>query len=236
MAIEKAKLYLDFLYIGSVIPIKCVECQFNPTELTISRTASWEGKPVPERDFPRTEFKGGNSATYSLALFLDAYATSEYESDKTKVKRKDIRKDVNDLMAFSLRTYGFGVPLAYPFLGEPPSVLFVWGGIKLFRAVMTSITVKYTMFDNSGIPTRATVDCTFMEQSHPLDILPAQNPTTRTENRQTVRVSQGDRLDLIANNYCGDSRLWRAIAQENDLDDPFNLKPGQLLALPNLKI
>lgn len=227
---EKAKLYIDYLYVGALAGLS-VECQFNPTELTINRSTSWEGKPVAERDFPRTEFKGGNAATYSLNLFFDAYATDDYKT--TKPARRDIRKDINNLMAMGLRTYGYSVPLPYPYLGEPPSIIFVWGGVKLFRAVMTSINVKYTMFDSNGVPTRATADCTFMEQSHPLDILPPQNPTTRTESHNTVRVTQGDRLDLIASNFFGDSRMWRKIAELNDLDDPFDLQPGRLLTMPN---
>ena len=228
---EKAKLYVDYLYVGAIAGLS-VECQFNPTELSITHTARWETKEVPERDFPRTEFKGGGAATYNLTLFFDAYATDDYTANKPA--RRDIRKDINNLMAMSLRTYGFSLPTPYPYLGEPPSIIFVWGGIKLFRAVMTSISVKYTMFDENGVPTRATADCSFMEQSHPLDFLPPQNPTSRTETRQTVRVTQGDRLDLIANNFYGDSRLWRAIADANDLEDPFTLKPGQLLTMPNV--
>ncbi|MBQ4511985.1 MAG: LysM peptidoglycan-binding domain-containing protein [Anaerolineaceae bacterium] len=228
---EKAKLYIDYLYVGALAGFS-VEVQFNPTELSINRSTNWEGIPVPERDFPRTEFKGGNAATYTLNLFFDAYATDDYKS--TKPARRDIRKDINKLMAMGLRTYGFGVPLPYPYLGEPPSIIFVWGGIKLFRAVMTSINVNYTMFDSNGVPTRATATCTFMEQSHPLDILPPQNPTSRTEARHTVRVTQGDRLDLIANNFYGDSRMWRKVAEANNLDDPFNLRPGQLLTMPNV--
>ncbi len=228
---EKAKLYIDYLYIVGNFAGACVECQFNPQELSISRSVRWSGEPIPERDFPRSEYKGGEATTYQLSLFFDAYAKSDYSETQ---KRRDIREDINGLMAMTLRGYGFSVPIPYPYFGEPPSIIFVWGGIKLFRAVLTNITVKYTMFDEYGVPVRATADCTFTEQSHPLDFLPPQNPTTRTEARNTVRVIQGDRLDLIASRFYGDSRMWRAIARENDLADPFDLKPGQLLAMPNV--
>ena len=229
---ERAKLYWDYFYVGAVASAfkgeNCVDCQFNPTELEVSHNAVWHAPlTVPFRDNPVTEYQGGGAGNYHMSLFFDAYAEGG--------ERRDIRKDINNLMALTLRLGGYTVPLPYPYLGEPPTVIFIWGGVRMFRAVLTDLTVKYTMFDENGVPTRATADCKFMQQSHPLDILPAQNPTSRTESRHTVRVTQGDRLDLIANNYYGDSRMWRAIADDNDLDDPFNLTPGQLLSMPNPK-
>ena len=77
---EQAKLYVDFLYgVGSFLSAAdkdnlCVVCQFNPTALEISHGAKWDGDPIAERDFPRTEFGGGTSGSYNLELFFDAYA------------------------------------------------------------------------------------------------------------------------------------------------------------------
>ena len=28
--------------------------------------------------------------------------------------------------------------------------------------------------------------------------------------------------------------MWRKVAEANNLDDPFNLRPGQLLTMPNV--
>lgn len=245
----QAKLLADFLYIPTPPFMKLdLECQFNPQQLTMTKRTKWHGDPVPSRDHPRTEYKGGEATTYSLDLYFDAWASGGTETkDDPKgtkdsngnikqvvvLKRRDVRKDINTLMAMSLRTGGYMIgELAFPYLMEPPSIMFVWGDVQLFRAYLSSITVTYTQFDSEGAPVRAKASCTFVEQSHPLDFMPPQNPSSRTNPRQTVRVTQGDRLDNIASNYYGDPRMWRSIAQENDLDDPFSLKPGQLLSMP----
>ena len=235
---EKARIVIDFMYAGAFLANftdeLSIECQFNPKEITYYRDTKWSGNEVPERDFPRQEFAGGSTTYYSMDLYFDAFAHEYYETDEDKKKRRDIRKDINHLMAATMRSYGFGIPLPYPYLGEPPTVILVWGGLKMFRGYLKTVTAKYTMFDDNGVPTRATASLTIHAKSHPLDFLPAQNPTSRTETRNTVRVTQGDRLDLIASNFYGDSRMWRAIAEANNLDDPFNLRPGQLLTMPNV--
>ena len=237
--LEIATLKIDYAYIGSLISAVAapealeLKCQFNPTTLKVSKTVGYElSKPVVTRDFPETVYQGGNAATWNTELFFDAYA--RMTADQMDQKRHDIRADINKLMAMSLRTNGYSLPLPYPVMAVPPTVILVWGELKLFRAVMTSCIVTYTAFDKKGIPVRAKADVTFKEQSHPFDFLPPQNPSSRTEAHNTIRVTQGDRLDLIANNYYGDSRMWRAIAEKNDIEDPLNLEPGQLLTMPNV--
>ena len=225
----KAKLVTDFLYVPIPYAAITLECQFNPTQLSITKEASYGGKAIPARDNPRTEYKGGMAATYTLDLVFDAFASNE----NGQFKRRDVREDCNKLMAMSMKTNGFSTNLlAMPYLMEPASVRFIWGDVQLFRAVLKKVTIKYTKFDSTGAPTHAVANCTFMEQSHPMDFLPAQNPSSRTDPRQTVRVTDGDRLDTIASKFYGDPRMWRSIAQKNDVDDPFNLNPGQLLSMP----
>ena len=44
-------------------------------------------------------------------------------------------------------------------------------------------------------------------------------------------VKPGDTLDWIAHGELGDSALWRHIADDNNLDDPNDLRPGQVLGI-----
>ena len=40
--------------------------------------------------------------------------------------------------------------------------------------------------------------------------------------------------DSFALGFFGVSRMWRQIAELNNLDDPFDLRPGSLLKMPNV--
>jgi nucleoid-associated protein YgaU len=47
-------------------------------------------------------------------------------------------------------------------------------------------------------------------------------------NRTTVRtIKAGDHLPVIAAEVYGDPRLWRSIAEANDIDDPIRFPTPQ---------
>lgn len=201
-----------------------IECQFNPSELKISKEASWEGEKSPSFNSPYLQFAGGESATYELSLFFDTYAHED---------KKDVREYTNQLLALTMRGAGrsmFIVPFS-----NPPMVTFIWGKITLFDAVVEKVEITYTMFSSEGLPIRAKADVSFKQQDFWDDIIPAQNPTSRTDSRKTRRVNSSQRLDQIAYEEYGDARYWRRLAEANGMDDPFQLVDGQLLVIPQDK-
>lgn len=48
-----------------------------------------------------------------------------------------------------------------------------------------------------------------------------------------IVVSQGDRLDIIAQNLFGDASYWRALALYNNIGYFFDLVPGTILVIPH---
>jgi nucleoid-associated protein YgaU len=218
MTLEKAKLKWKTL-----VPPKQdeIECQFNPATLTISKGVNWEGESSPSFNAPYLKFKGGNSATYNLSLYFDSY------SEKSPV---DVREHTNKLLALTMRGAGYSMFLV-PF-SSPPSVTFVWGKITLFSAVVESVQITYTMFAQDGTPIRAKADVSLKQNDFWDDIIPAQNPTSRSDSRKTRLVHSQQRLDQIAYEEYGDSRYWRLLAESNGMDDPFSLLDGQLLVIP----
>jgi hypothetical protein len=199
-----------------------IKCQFNPSSLTISKSLDWDGSKSPSFNSPMLKFAGGDSATYDLSLFFDSYSENP---------PKDVREYTNKLLALSLRGAGYSMFLV-PF-SSPPTVKLVWGKITLFSAVVTQVDITFTMFDPNGTPIRAKADVKF-RQSELLgdDIIPAQNPTSRTDSRKTRIVNSSQRLDQIAFEEYGDSRYWRLIAEANGLDNPFQLLDGQIITIP----
>ncbi len=203
-----------------------LECQFNPSELSITKSVSWtdkEGLTKTNWNAPPLKFAGGSPATYSLSLFFDSYASEGAP--------KDVRVFTNKLLRLTLRGAGramYMVPYA-----DPPRVNFVWGKITLFTAVVTQVTISYTMFAPDGTPIRAKATVNFTQNELiGDDTIPAQNPTSRTDSRKTRIVHAGQRLDQIAYEEYGDARFWRLLAEANDLDDPFHLRDAQILVIP----
>jgi len=56
--------------------------------------------------------------------------------------------------------------------------------------------------------------------------LPAPDP------RAPVRVRQGDEIDLLAQKYLGNERLWWRILDVNPFVYPLDVAPGDSLSLP----
>jgi len=209
-----------------------IDCQFNPSSIAISKSNNWESTQSTNFNAPFKRFAGGNNATYDLELFFDSYA-GDKPHDSANSKVIDVRKYTNQLLALSLRGAGnamFKLPYA-----APPFVKFIWGKIVLFTAVVQSVDIQYTFFSPDGYPIRAKAKVGFVQNDLiglSDDLIPAQNPTSRTDARKTRIVHAGQRLDQIAHEEYGDARHWRTLAEANGLDDPFSLQDGQLIVIP----
>lgn len=205
-----------------------LECQFNPTSLTITKTVEWASaksgdnkkEAQPQLNAPSLEFGGGNPAEFSLDLIFDT----------TTMENQDVRGFTNRLLALTLM--GAGDPKRSE--EDPPVVQFVWGEFILFIAVIKRVEINFTLFLASGVPVRARAKVNFTQCFDEDGKLAGQNPTTRTEARKTHVVQQGDRMDYLAYQEYGQPGLWREIALANDLDDPLDIQPGQILIIPRL--
>ena len=62
-----------------------------------------------------------------------------------------------------------------------------------------------------------------------------QTPVIETESDiyHEVDITEENRLDIIANRYYNDPSLWWVIAMANDLVDPFLIKVGTIVRIPN---
>lgn len=199
-----------------------IPCQFNPQELSISRSVHWNQTMLPFLNSPVMQYRGSGATTCQVNLIFD---TSE--------SGIDVRAYTNQLLQLTLK--GGGRPGATDIFLEPPTVGFIWGAFELFQAVISHLSISYTLFLPDGTPIRARANITFTQNDHDDDPLPAQNPTSRTDPRKTRVVRAGERLDYIAYEEYGESHHWRFLAEANGIDHVEALKPGQVLIIPPLE-
>jgi nucleoid-associated protein YgaU len=197
-----------------------VRCAFNPKEYGITKKNKWQAPPAKGQNLAEYEFGGGDPATMTLNLMFDTFETG-----------KDVRTEYTNKV-WALMNIDASLHDNLSKVGRPPQVLFQWGQAFGFVAVITSITQKFVLFDDEGVPLRATLDVSF-QQVKEIDKLPPQNPTSGgVGGSHEWTVKDGDSLASIAYAEYGDSNAWRPIADVNRLTQVRRLRPGLILEIP----
>ena len=207
----------------------------NPNEYTLTRGAQYAELAVPGLQMPVMQFVRGEGRTLQMELFLDSRIQREssgpFESSLLGDARAGVEVELNrlrQLAAIDSTTHA------------PPVVTFQWGEVvgesdvpsePPFTGVVTSMTERFVLFLDSGAVERARVSLTlksWRSASEQLAQLNLQSP----DRSQNWVVQEGDDLSSIAAAHYDDARLWRVIADANQITRPRQLTVGQLLLLP----
>jgi hypothetical protein len=201
-----------------------LDCMFNPQKFSFAMSNRWDSDPIPGGDIPAMRFAGAGSGGFDLSLVFDTTSGGTPVTDHTTKLVK--------LMKIDTTLPGYDAAKSN---GRPPWVKFHWGThLHTFKAVITSLNVTFTYFSSEGMPLRANVDMN-LQQFEPDATWANQNPTSGTPKpNRSHQIQVGDSLDRIAARYYKDPTMWRQIAQLNGISDPLDLKPGRLLAIPEL--
>jgi nucleoid-associated protein YgaU len=195
-----------------------VPFQFNPKEVTITKSVKWERKPTKgSKKAGPPEFIGPEPSKMTLEMFFDA----------TSKRDDSVVKAVESLLACCVATQ----KSAGQKKATPPLVVLHWGTISSFPAVVTSVSAKFTLFNSDGTPIRAT--CSVSLEEMPGEKF-RQNPTSGShEVRRVHRTIAGDTLASVAYAEYGDPNAWRPLAAFNEIDDPLRVRTGTMLLLPS---
>jgi len=215
---------------GVVIPVK-----FNPEQYSLDRTNTFKATAVPGLGSELIQFVNGHAAVLTMDLFLeDSFDGSILPAGLQPTPAQDqlIEGVANTLVLARMKLLNSLLEIDR-MLHAPPTVRFVWGPLR-FDAVVEKITTKVTIFHSNGLPKRATLSLTFREYRSIASQLeePRRESADKSKRRQ---VDAAESLWLIADREYGDSRAWRHIAEESEVDDPRALKPGDWLRLPPLE-
>ena len=190
-----------------------VEVMFNPNEYSLSSGNTYSWQAVPGLQSPIAQFVNGEATTLTMDLFFDTYEkATDVRLDSAKIsKLLDVEKDLH----------------------APPICRFVWGSMN-FKGVVEKVSQKFTMFLDSGIPVRATLNVTFRSyqtMKEQFKNVPRQS-ADRTKQKTLL---EGEQLWMIAQEEYEEPGQWREIARANGIDNPRELTAGRTIIIPRLE-
>lgn len=207
-----------------------MEVQFNPAELSYSKTAQFAEIAIPGLDSPVLQFIRGGTETLSVELFFDTSESGVGPLAKSVTELTDkfykLVKQDSDTHAPPRCRFSWGEPLSF----EP--------GVKYsnapfwFQCVVESIDRKFLLFSPEGIPLRARLTVKMREYKTVDQMVSDLKSADHTKARVLKRR---ERLDQISAREYETPAEWRLIADENKLANPRKLTPGTVLRIPPLR-
>lgn len=190
-----------------------LEVLFNPSEYKVDSSNQYSWQRIPGLSAPIAQFISGEESTLTMDLFFDTYEKGEDVRDYThKISGLlDVDKDLH----------------------TPPLCRFVWGSLD-FRGIIEQVSQHFTMFLDSGVPVRATLNVTFKSwesMKEQFQKIPRQS-ADRTKQKM---VKQGDQLWMLADEEYEEPGKWRQIAKANHIHNPRQLTTGQKVIIPRLE-
>lgn len=192
-----------------VIPLR-----FNPTEYQLQKQNNFAEIAIPGLETPPIQYVRGASEKLTLELIVDTSDTLE-----------DVRKKYVDAVR--------GLLNINTELHAPPLVAFEWDR-AIFKGVLESLNVTYTLFSPTGVPLRAKLSTTLREY-RPVNVQFSERPRNSPDVEKCFTVRRGDELWSIAAQIYRDPAQWRALALANGIKDPRSLELGRQLLVPRLR-
>lgn len=189
-----------------------VKVLFNPAEYAIDKSNQLQSTVIPGLPAPVTQFIGGGGQTLTMDLFFDTYEQGT-----------DVRQHTGKVAALLDMN---------PDLHAPPVCMVIWGKMQ-FKAVIERVSQRFTMFLDTGIPVRASLNVTFREYRTMSE--QQQGTTNQADQTKQVTVKRGETLWSIAGREYGDPGKWRHIARANKIVNPQKVPAGKPIIIPPLE-
>jgi Contractile injection system tube protein/LysM domain len=232
-------------------PERLMEVQFNPTELSFSKSAQFAEIAIPGLDSPIQQFIRGGTETLTVELFFDttesgmgAGATSV--TDMTDQFYQLVKQDPNTHAPPRCR-FGWGQPAKkladagqVEWKTDPTTHKETVSMNKAvshapfwFTCVVESIDRKFLLFSPEGKPLRARLTVKMREYK----TIEQSIAKLQTADHTKMRImKRRERLDQLSAREYDTPADWRRIAEANDIDDPRRVPPGTILKIPPIDV
>ncbi len=210
---------------------------FNPSSYRITSRPNYKDVKHLAQDQEKKEFTGGVSSSLSVTLFFDSFSDPQLYGPTKSFSVKNIISEGIENKIPPITDKLKKLEMAAHVEGQehkPPQVIFSWGNLN-FKGVITDYSVEYTMFSMEGKPIRATVQLTISEVEDPA-LTAKKSPFESPDRTKTRVVVEGMSLWSIAYQEYDDCEKWREIARANNIMNPLDIRPGQVIRIPALDI
>lgn len=206
--------------------VKTIPCVFNPSSYTISNRAVYKEKNEMG-DVAIPQFTGIAPMELSVSLIFDSSSLMQLAANTAMLSAasgglkepEPVSVYTNELMKLIM---------VKPDEHRPPVVTFCWGDLE-FTGYVKSLEHTYTMFSINGKPIRASVKLVIVREEDGY-----KTPLESPDRTKYTTYTEGMSLWMLAHKEYGDCEKWRMIAKANGIENPLDLKPGQILKIPAL--
>ncbi len=187
----------------------------NPDQLTFNYKIKSTRQEVPGQGANTLKYVGVEPESLSFDIMFDTTGVIPGSTGDVYAQIKEFRK------------------LTYDYNGtihRPNYLQLSWGSI-IFKCVLSTLNVTYTLFSPQGVPLRAKASVTFEETMDPATI--ARDDDNQSPDMTHLRtVLEGDTLPLMCYRIYGDPSFYLEVARANGLDHFTDLVPGMRIEFP----
>ena len=225
--------------------IKSFDVQHNPNELSLEKNTQLAEINIPGLDAPLQQFIRGQAERLKVELFFDStnaggtgaetVSVTEHTDKIYMLCKVESNSHAPPIVTFNWGKHFSGDSLAKAMSEHATGVTPATGQGRLsFTGVVESIRQNFTLFSPLGVPLRAKINLVLREY-RPLDTQLSELGLN-SPNKTHLRVlKNGDSLSSLSAEVYAQPGMWRRIANENGVEDPRRLHPGNSLSIPAIK-
>ncbi|MFZ4576314.1 MAG: hypothetical protein ACOYN0_18165 [Phycisphaerales bacterium] len=198
-------------------PADQFESFVNPAEVAMTQEIEYDAASGAGTTGSRMEFKRQKPGELSLTFFLDGTGANGRPAD------------VPQLVANFKRVTHYCGDIHRPYY-----LKLLWGTVPVKDCVLKSAAITYKLFSPDGVPLRAAISASFIENVDDLTRVARSEVTSADLTHRRV-VAAGDTLPGLCTSIYGAPGYYLRVARANGLDDPRRITPGMVLHFPPLK-
>ncbi|HEY0406172.1 MAG TPA: hypothetical protein VGC89_10615 [Pyrinomonadaceae bacterium] len=209
----------------SSVPLNPMQVFINPDKYTHSYNIDYKNRQAQGSNGPSPIFNKYMSDTVNFELVFDGTGVVPNAIPGTPPQSGDtVEKQIGNLRS-----------LVFTFNGNihRPNFLALTWGTLLFKCVLKTLNLNYTLFMPDGKPLRARATAHFLGFNDEVE-LALQAQKTSPDLTHIRMVKAGDTLPLMCFDIYGSSLYYTQVAEFNHLNDFRNLVPGTQLVFPPL--